>query len=328
MNEEFLKKYARLAVKTGVNVQKGQTLVVMSPIECADFTRMVSEIAYEEGAGEVVIHWNDEISSKIKYLKAPDNIFDEVPQWIVDSYLHYSRQGACFMSISASDPELLKDVDPKRIARYQKARQTALKEHNERLMSNKNSWSVISIPTAAWAKKVFPLSSSEEAKEKLWEAIFKIVRVDRDDPVSAWEEHKENLKKSMDFLNENNFKSIHLKNSKGTDLNIELPENHIWVGGAEYTADGVEFIANMPTEEVFTLPKKTGVNGIVYSSKPLNYGGNLIDNFSITFKDGKAVDFTAEKGYDTLKTIIETDEGSQYLGEVALVPYDSPISNS
>lgn len=326
--EEVLKKYARLAVKTGVNVQKGQTLVIMSPIECAPFTRMVSEIAYEEGAKEVVIHWNDEISTKIKYMKAPEDVLSEVPAWVVDSYLHYTRQDACFLSISAQDPELMKPVDPKRIAAAQKARQLALKEHSERLMSNQNSWSIVSIPTAGWAAKVFPGKSSEEAIRLLWEQIFKIVRVDKEDPVKAWNEHVNNLKTNMDWLNAHSFKFLIYKNKLGTDLTIELPENHLWLGGAEYTTGGVEFIANMPTEEVFTLPKKDGVNGIVYSSKPLNYGGNLIDNFSLTFKDGRVVDCTAEKGLSVLKNIIDTDEGAHYLGEVALVPYNSPISNS
>ncbi|WP_055669059.1 aminopeptidase [Desnuesiella massiliensis] len=326
--ETLLRKYAKLAVKTGINIQKDQTLVVMSPIECAPFTRMISEVAYEEGAKEVVIHWNDELSAKVKYMKASDEIFDIFPDWQKESQLYYAKQGAAFLSISASDPELMKEVDPMRIARFQKARQIALKEFNQRLMSNKNAWSIVSIPTAAWSSKVFSGVSQEEAIEKLWEAIFKIVRVDKEDPVEAWNIHKNNLKEKMDFLNSNNFKALHFKNSKGTDLIVELPENHLWVGGAEYTSEGVEFIANMPTEEVFSLPKKTGVNGVVVSSKPLNYGGNLIDNFELTFKDGRIVDFKAEQGYDTLKHLIETDEGSHYLGEVALVPYDSPISNS
>lgn len=328
MKEDFLRKYAELAVKTGVNIQKGQLLVITSPIECAPFTRLATEIAYEAGAKDVIVQWNDEISTKIKYLKAPEEVFDTIPKWMVDSRLSSAKEGAAFLSISAADPELLKEVDPKRIARYQKTSQLALKEFSERLMSNKNSWAVVSIPTTGWATKVFPNSSAEEAVELLWNEIFKVVRVDSEDPVAAWDIHKNTLSEKMNFLNSKNFKTLHYKNKKGTDLTIELPEGHIWAGGADYTADGVEFIANMPTEEVFTLPKKTGVNGIVYSSKPLNYGGNLIDGFSITFKDGRIVDFTAEKGYDTLKNIVETDEGSHYLGEVALVPFDSPISNS
>jgi aminopeptidase len=238
------------------------------------------------------------------------------------------KQGAAFVNIAASDPELLKDVNPGRLVKVQKASNTALKEYRERLMSNKNSWCVVSIPTKSWAKKVFSDLSEEEAVEKLWEAILKTVRVDTDDPVAAWEEHKQNLKKSADFLNSNQFKYLHYKNAKGTDLKIELPENHIWLGGSEYTPEGLEFIANMPTEEVFTLPKKTGIQGTVVSSKPLNYNGNVIDEFSLTFKDGKIIDFTAKQGYEILKGLIETDEGSYYLGEVALVPYNSPISNS
>lgn len=328
MKDDLLKKYAKLAVKTGVNIQKDQTLVVMSPIECAPFTRMVADIAYDEGARDVVIHWNDELSAKIKFLKAPEEVFETMPQWQVDALVSYAKEGAAFLSISASDPELMKDVDPKRIALNQKTRQIALKEFNQRLMSNKNAWSIVSIPTSGWAKKVFPTIPVEDAIEKLWDAIFKIVRVDKEDPVQAWDEHKNNLKEKMDYLNSKNLKSLHFKNSKGTDLKIELPEEHLWVGGAEHTQDGVEFIANMPTEEVFSMPKKTGVNGKVISSKPLNYGGNLIDNFSLTFENGRIVDFAAEKGYDTLKHLIETDEGSHYLGEVALVPHHSPISDS
>ncbi|EYE87737.1 peptidase M29 [Fervidicella metallireducens AeB] len=326
--DELLKRYARLAVKTGINIQKGQKLVISSPIECASFARMIAETAFDEGAGDVIISWGDELFSKIRFMKAPDEAFLEMPEWQKLFFNSYAKEGAAFLSISASDPGLMREVNPERIAKSQKVRQLALKEYYERLMSNKNAWSIISIPTAGWATKVFPGLSEDEAVEKLWEAIFKIVRVDQEDPVSAWNEHKENLKKNMNFLNSHNFRYLHFKNSLGTDLRIELPENHLWVGGAEETAAGYDFIANMPTEEVFTMPLKTGVNGKVVSSLPLNYGGNLIENFSLTFKNGRIVDFSAEKGYDTLKHLIETDEGSHYLGEVALVPYDSPISNS
>ena len=328
MKDILLEKYARLIVKTGINIQENQILVINSPVECAPFTRMLTEIAYKEGARDVVVNWKDELVSKIRYLHAPEAIFDEFPAWQKEFYMSYVRQGAAFVSIAASDPELLKDVDADRVARVQKASSIALKEYRERLMSNKNAWCVVSIPTDTWAKKVFPSLSQEEAVEKLWEAILKTVRVDTEDPVEAWEGHKKNLKRSMEFLNSKKFKLLHYKNAEGTDLKIELPEDHIWLGGSEYTPENVEFIANMPTEEVFTLPKKTGVNGIVVSSKPLNYNGNLIEDFSITFKDGKIVGFNAKKGNEILKRLIETDEGSHYLGEVALVPYDSPISNA
>lgn len=329
MNKEnLLKKYAKLAIYQGVNVQKNQTLVISSPIECAKFTRMLVEEAYIKGAKEVVVQWNDELTGKLKYKYSPMEVFETVPEWVKESRLSYAKEGACFLSISASDPELLKDVDPKKVATFRKASSIASREFSSRLMSNENAWSIVSIPTVGWAKKVFPNVSEDEAVEKLWNAIFKIVRVDSQDPVKAWEEHKNTLKKNMDFLNSKRFKSLHYTNSLGTDLIIQLPEKHLWAGGAEFTQDGTEFIANMPTEEIFSMPKKTGVNGKVVSSMPLNYGGNLINNFSLTFKDGKVVDFSAEEGYETLKNLLDTDEGAKYLGEVALVPYNSPISNS
>ncbi|MEA4825740.1 MAG: aminopeptidase [Clostridium sp.] len=327
MNNTFLEKYAELVVKTGINIQKNQILVISSPIECAFFTRKIAEIAYKEGAKDVVINWGDELFSKIRFLNAPEEVFEEFPEWQKEFYLSYVNQGAAFLSISASDPELMKDVNPERMLKARRTSSVALAEYREKLMSNKNVWSIVSVPTKAWATKVFPNLSEEEAINKLWEYIFKAVRADKEDPVLAWEEHKNNLNKNISFLNNNKFKYLKYKNSLGTDLKIELPEGHIWLGGSDYTPDGLEFIANMPTEEVFTLPKKDGVNGTVVSSMPLNSNGNLIENFSITFENGKIVDFKAEKGYDTLKSIISTDEGSHYLGEIALVPYDSPISN-
>lgn len=322
-----MQKYARLIIKTGINIQKNQILVVSTPIECAYFARTIAEIAYEEGAREVVMNWRDELSTKIRYVHAPDEIFDEYPDWQKEYYTSYANKGAAFLSIAASDPELMKDVDPERMSRANKVSRSALLEYSERLMSNKNTWCVISIPTVSWAKKVFPGLTEDKAIIRLWEAIFKSVRVDMDNPVAAWSEHKTVLKKNMDYLNKNQLQYLHLKNSIGTDLKVMLPKNHIWLGGSEYSADGVEFIANMPTEEIFTVPARKGVDGIVVSSMPLNYNGNLIEDFSITFKDGQIIDFQAKNGYETLKQLVKTDEGSRYLGEIALVPYDSPISN-
>ncbi|MDF2569308.1 MAG: Aminopeptidase 2 [Sporomusa sp.] len=328
MNNKMLEKYAQLVVETGVNIQKGQTLVITTPIECAPFARLIAEGAYQAGARDVIMNWKDELSSKTRFLQAPDEIFDEFPEWQKEFYLSYVRNGAAFVSIAASDPELLKEVNPDRVVRVQKASNNALKEYRERLMSNKNAWCIVSIPTRSWAKKVFPEVSEEEAVEKLWVAILKAVRVDTNDPVAAWQEHSRALKQNMNYLNTHKFKMLHYKNSLGTDLKVELPDGHIWLGGPEHTTEGVQFVANMPTEEVFSLPNKTGVNGTVVSSKPLNYNGTLIDNFSLTFKDGRIVDFKADQGYDVLKKLVETDEGSHYLGEVALVPHNSPISNS
>jgi aminopeptidase len=325
--ENLLSKYAELSVRVGVNLQKGQTLVINSPIECAEFTRIVAKEAYKAGAKEVHVEWSDEELTLIKFMNAPEEAFKEFPKWKAEGYEELAKNGAAFLSISASNPELLKDVAPKRIAESNKTRSIALKKYREYIMNSTVSWSIVSIPTKAWSKKVFPNLSEESAIEKLWESIFKIVRVDKDDPLDAWNDHLDNLQKKVEFLNEKKFKKLHYI-SKDTDLTIELPEKHIWAGGGEYNSKQTYFVANMPTEEVFTLPLKTEVNGKVKSTKPLNYSGNLIDNFTLLFKDGKIVDFSAEKGYETLKKLIETDEGSHYLGEVALVPYDSPISNS
>ena len=328
MEQNLLKKYAELVVKIGVNIQKNQTLVVSSPIECADFVREISEEAYKCGARDVEVRWKDDKLSRIKYLNAPEEIFEEFPEWQKEFYIYYARGGAAFLSLAASDPEALKGVDPDRMVKAEKATDAAIKEYVERMMSDKNSWCVVSMPTKKWAQKVFPNVSEEEAVKKLGEAIAKTIRLNEEDPVSAWMKHKDNMIKNAEFLNKYKFKYLKYKNSLGTDLKIELPEGHMWLAASSKTPEGIEFIPNMPTEEVFTLPKKTGVDGKVVSSKPLNYNGNLIDNFSITFKAGRIVDYAAEKGYENLKSMIETDEGSHYLGEVALVPYDSPISNS
>ena len=328
MNKSFLIKYASLAVNIGVNIQKDNILVISSPIETAEFARLITEEAYKSGAKDVIVHYGDQKLTKIKLENSSLETISNIPEWQAESYNYYARQEACFISISASDPDGLKGVPVEKIGASQKARTSALKEYFDNSMSNKCRWCVLSVPTLSWAKKVFPQVSDDEAMESLWDVIFKTVRVDTENPVNAWEKHNAYLEEKIKFMNNNNFKSVHLKSANGTDLNIELPEGHIWAGGSERDVNGIPFNANMPTEEVFTLPKKTGVNGIVYSSKPLSYGGNLIDNFSITFKDGKAIDFTAETGYDVLKQMLESDEGAKYLGEVAFVPYNSPISNS
>lgn len=326
--KNLLEKYAKLAVKKGVNLQKDQVLLVNSPIECIDFARAIAKVGYEEGAKEVVVHYGDQTLQRLKLENASIETLKDVPNWIAESYNHYAREGCCVISISASDPDAYKGIPMDKISAYQKSRQIALKEYYEYSMSNKIRWTVVSVPTEAWALKIFKDSTAKESVEKLWDVIFKVVRLDNEDPIKAWDEHNAKIAEKLEFLNNNKLKKLHYTNSNGTDLNIELPEDHIWLGGSEKCNSGIEFNANMPTEEVFTLPKKNGINGIVTSSKPLSYGGNLINDFSLTFKDGKVVDFSAKEGYETLKDLLESDEGAKYLGEVALVPFDSPISNS
>lgn len=328
MNRNPFEKYAELLVKTGINLKKDQILVLRTPVECADFARVVSEVAFKAGAKDVAILWSDEKSSRIRYLNGSDALFNTFPSWQKEFFLSYVRQDAAFLSISASDPEAMKGVDPERMLRYSRVSSAELQEYRDRLMSNENVWCVASVPTPSWAKKVFPDVDEQTAVDKLWEAIFNAVRVHEEDPVAAWSAHKDNLKKNVSLLNGFNLKSLHFTNALGTDLKIALPKGHIWMGGSDVTPDGHEFIANMPTEEVFTAPERTGVNGKVVAAMPLNFNGSLISNFWIEFKGGEVVDYAAETGYDQLKSLIETDEGSRFLGEVALVPYDSPISNT
>ncbi|MCQ4923399.1 aminopeptidase [Tissierella carlieri] len=326
--ETMLNEYAKLCVKVGINIQSGQPLVINSPIEGAYFVRLVAKNAYELGASEVHVNWNDEVLTKLKFENAPMEIFENFPKWYADGLEDYAKKGAGFLSISAQDPELLKEIDPKKIAANNKSSSIALKEWRKYTMNDINPWCVISIPTKSWAKRVFPDVTEEEAVEKLWAAIFNATRMDLEDPIKAWEDHMDNLKDKVDFLNDKEFKTLHYTSSNGTDLVVELPEGHIWAGGGAIDSKNTYFAPNMPTEEVFTMPLKTGVNGIVYSTKPLNYAGNTIDEFKLTFKDGKVVDFDAKVGKETLSMLLDIDEGAKHLGEVALVPYDSPISNS
>lgn len=328
MNNKTLQKYADLALKIGINLQQKQTLVIMSPVETAPFTRMLVETAYKMGAKEVVVHWNDDFCKKMRFLHGDIEIFENMPQWEIDSLMFYAEKNAAFLSIAANDPELLKGIDSKKIAKAQTARNVGLKSYYEKVMTNTIQWNIISVPTSAWAKKVFPNLSEEEAVENLWKAIISSVKADTENPVETWHKHLANLKEKMDYLNKKQFKKFVIKNSIGTNLTVQLPNRHLWASGKDITKSGIEFVANIPTEEVFSMPYKYGVDGIVKASKPLNYGGTLIENFSLTFKDGKIIDFSAESGEEALKNLINTDEGAKYLGEIALVSYDSPISNS
>ncbi|WP_300357772.1 aminopeptidase [Fusobacterium sp.] len=328
MDNNSLKKYADLALKIGINLQEKQTLVIMSPVETAPFTRMLVEEAYNLGAKEVIVHWNDDFCKKMKFLHGDIEIFETMHQWEIDSLMFYAEKGAGFLSISANDPELLKGIDSNKIAKAQISRNVGLKAYYEKVMTNAIQWNIISVPTLAWAKKVFPNVSDNEAVENLWKAIIHSVKADTENPVETWKKHLENLKEKMDYLNKKQFKKFIIKNSLGTDLSVELPNKHLWASGKDTTKYGVDFVANIPTEEVFSMPHKYGVNGIVKASKPLNYGGTLIEDFSLTFKNGEIIEFSAKSGEEALRNLINTDEGSKYLGEIALVPYDSPISNT
>jgi len=320
--------YARLIVEVGVNIQKGEPLVISAPIEGADFVREMAKIAYEKGVIDVYVNWSDDYLSRLKYENAPLSTFENFPQWRADMLVDYAKKGAGFVYLSTEDPQLLSGIDTNKIAAFNKSSGIALKEYRNYTMNDINSWCVVSIPSSNWALRVFPGLSKDEAIDSLWEAIFEATRMNLEDPVKAWKDHLVALEEKVNFLNAAKLKTLHYSSSNGTDLVVDLPENHIWAGGGGNNSKGDYFVANMPTEEVFTMPHKYGVNGVVYSSKPLNYGGNLIDNFKLVFGNGKVIDFDAEKGKDLLEELLNMDEGARHLGEVALVPYSSPIEKA
>lgn len=324
--EAKLQEYARLLVEVGVNIQKGQRLILRAPVECAGFARLCAAAAYAAGCKEVVMDWRDDFMTRQKYLYADDEIFDTVPEWSKHFFNDYAEEGAGLLAISASDPENLKGVDPDRLVRATRSSSEALKTFYRLQMSNAIPWCIGAMPIPSWAEKVFP--GEEKAVEKLWDAIFASVRITGDGTaVDKWKAHLAMLEDRKNKLNKYHFKSLRYTNSLGTDLTIELPEKHLWAAGDGSTHKGQHFIANIPTEEIFTAPKKDGINGVIYSSLPLCHDGNIIDKFFFRVEKGKIVEAGAEVGEETLQAAITVDEGASYFGEVALVPYDSPISN-
>lgn len=329
VSHEVLRKYAKLAVCIGANVQKGQLLVISSDVSSAYFTRLCVEEAYAAGAGEVLVNWSDETITKLAYVNESTETLCDIAPWRIEQKKNIIDKKCCFLYIESATPGLMADIDGQKLQAVRTARETAFEPFEFYTMANMGQWSIVAIPTLDWAKKVFPNEDAETALEKLWDAVLMSVRISADnDPVEEWHKHNDNLNHRCDVMNKYNFKSLHFKNEKGTDLTVGLIPNHIWEGGCAAAKNGAVFNPNMPTEEVFTMPDKFGVNGRVYATKPLSYQGKMIDGFRLDFKDGKVVDFAAEKEEETLKNLIGFDEGSSYLGEVALIPYDSPISRS
>lgn len=326
--QENLQKHAELALKVGVNLQKGQGLLINAPIEAAEFVRIVVKKAYELGAKNVHIEWKDDELTLLKMENAPMEVLEEFPEWRKDALTGMAKEGYAILSIYGENPDLLNGIQPEKVSAVTRASSIALKEYRNYMMNDLSRWSIIGYPTSGWAEKVYPELSTEEAVNALWKEIFRISRTDRDNPVEEWKQHNERLRQAREYLNKKSYAKLHYT-AEGTDLTIELPEGHIWHGGAAVAADGVTFNPNIPTEEVFTMPHKYGVNGKVTSTMPLSFQGQLIENFTLTFKDGKVVEYTCEKGEEALKQLLNADgDGASRLGEVALVPHESPVSQS
>ena len=340
IKEERIKEYARLIVRMGINVQPGQEVVIRCPVEHYEFARLLIEESYAAGAAEVIMQWGDNAEARLLYENASDQVLSTVPQWKAESYNYYAKRGAGFISISGNDPESFKGVDPKKMQLRSVAMDKAVEDYNKLLMASEVPWTVAAVPQKQWAKKVFPGCSEEEAMQKLWEKILQAVRIgglddeqgdgqdteNTQDPVRAWRVHDAFLKEKCRMLNDYAFTKLHYTNNLGTDFTVGLVKNHIWEGGSETAGTGVVFEANIPTEEIFTMPDKNVAEGTLVGALPLSFRGSLIKNFALTFHEGRVVDYTAEEGLESLKTLLESDEGSRRLGEVALVPYSSPIS--
>lgn len=327
MNENLINKYAALAIRKGVNLQKGQTLMINTSIYAVDMTRACVKEAYAAGAKEVVVFYNDEKISREHYLHQDVETLCTIHQWKLDCRLDYFREGAAILHIISELPNVFAGVDTTKITQANLAYSKVSEELKAYTLNSKVQWCGLAVPNQEWADKVFP--NDENAMEKLWKAILDCAHVREDnDPVQEWNDMLERFDHRISIMNQHHFKALRFKNSKGTDLEVGLVKNHVWAGGCEVAGNGVPFEPNIPTEEIFCMPSKYEVNGTVVSSKPLNYNGGVIDNFTITFKDGKAIAYDAQTGKEYLEQLITFDEGSAYLGEVALVPYHSPISES
>lgn len=328
MNNELLKKYAKLIVRNGANVQEGQYVLIKAPIHAADFAKMCVKEAYDAKACYVDLRYNDDELSKLHYLYADEEKLCEVPKWQLDRNQYEIDNKYCAINIISDMPDVFDDVDSELLAKVNLARRKASKPYQYYFMNNVGQWTIASYPNEKWAKKIFPELSSKDALEQLFNKILESVRVNEtDDPLELWDKHNKELINHCLKMNEYNFKSLHFTNSLGTDLHVGLVTNHIWQGGQDATPTGIRFNPNLPTEEIFTMPDRNNVNGKVVATLPLSHNGKLFKDFSFTFKDGKIIDFDSKTEKDFLEKILNMDEGSSRIGEVALISYNSPISN-
>ena len=326
MKKTVLREYAKLIVRCGVNIQKGQDLIIRCGLDQPEFVKLVVEEAYKAKARKVTVEWNYDQLTKLHVRYQSVKTMGEVPEWQKVRQEYYCETLPCTLYLASEDPDGLKGINMKKMAQARKLSYPILKPYADR-RENMQQWCIAAVPGAAWAKKVFPGMRTSQAIEKLWEAILFTSRV-TDDPIKAWDEHNADLKKRCDYLNSLGIESLHYTADNGTDLTVGMIPEAIFCGGMEISRQNIGFNPNIPSEECFISPMRGKAEGIVYSSKPLSYQGQLIENFSIRFENGKAVEAKAEKGEELLNTMLTMDEGAGYLGECALVPQKSPIAES
>lgn len=330
MTRDFDKKleaYARLLLEVGLDLKEGDGLILNFDIWSLELARKIVKLAYRAGAKDLILNFSDDEMELSRYVEAGDEVFKNYPKFKVDFTEEAFKDNYHSLYLGGPNPELLSQVDRKRVARWQRTASLARKQVQHYQMDNLVKWCLALVPSQAWAGLVFPELSEEEALKELWELVFRINRLDKQDPVKAWRDQDRSLKERQDFLNRSNFEKL-LFQGPGTQLEVYLVENHRWIGGSSQLERGDCFMANIPTEEIFTMPDRSRVEGFVSSTKPLSLQGELVEDFSFTFKEGRVVDFSAARGQEVLEKLLEMDEGASYLGEVALVAQDSPISKT
>ncbi|OLV18973.1 aminopeptidase [Deinococcus marmoris] len=324
----LLARYAELLVRTGVNLPGGGKVLINAPVEAAQLARLVAREAYRAGAENVRVDYNDQHLALALYEDGSEAAVEYLPSWISEESLNMVEDGYAFISIIGSDPSLLSGVDPERVARRSKLQAGATRKVSEAIGGFHVNWTVAAMSTPAWATRVYPGLSEAEAVARLWADIFKVTRADTPDPVAAWDAHLAQLKRLTDLLTGKQYTAVHFRSELGTDLTVGLAENHIWQGGGEAAKNGIYGVPNLPTDEVFTAPHRDRVDGVAVASKALSARGQLIEGIRVRFENGKAVEVSADRGEDTLKALIATDDGAARLGEVALVPASAPVAQT
>ena len=326
MKKSILRKYAHLIAVTGINVQKGQEVFVAAELDQPEFVKMVVEECYRAGAKRVIVDWNYQPLDKLHIRWRSQKNLSTLESWEEARWQHYVKEIPCRIYLVSEDPDGLKGINQEKFAKAQQEKYKVIRPYRDQI-ENKYQWCIAAVPGAAWAKKLFPKLPKGQAIEKLWEAILAASRV-TDDPVQAWKEHNDDLARRCAYLNALGIETLEYRSANGTNFRVGMIEDAEFKGGGETSLLGHYFNPNIPSEEVFISPKRGVAEGVVYSTKPLSYQGQLIENFSIRFENGKAVEVHAEKNEELLKKIVSMDEGAAYLGECALVPYDSPIQNT
>jgi len=322
---KMLGKYADVIVRVGLNIRAGQRLIIYSGILNYSLVRLVVSSAYAAGARYVDVIWTDEETDHIHLKNAPLEAIGETTNWQTGGIEEFITNGDAYLGIGSRNPDIFSDVDPERLAVYRKAWAQKAEKISQLISRDAINWSVAAMPSADWAQKIFQDTTSKRAIDKLWDAIFQSCRVDQPDPIAAWEMHIAELLKRSEYLNAKKYTALYYK-APNTDLTVGLPERHKWISARMKAENGVAFIANLPTEEVFTMPHKDKVNGTVSSSRPFVLSGSIVDGFTVTFENGKITNIVAKKGEENIRKLIEVDDGASRIGEIALVPHSSPIS--